>query len=98
MSASATAMLLDYASTHHRVCVLRQPTHAQQAVVWLHDNVALLRVGEDAVRLYELLREPVVQSLEHEGPQARARAAGNRVQQHEALERVGAIRLAVDHV
>jgi hypothetical protein len=96
MSASHTARL--EASTHHRVGVLRQAAHAQQAVVWLHDDVALLRVGEHAVRLYELLGEPVVESLEHEGAQTRAGTTSNRVQQHEALERVGAVGLAVDHV
>jgi hypothetical protein len=70
MSASHTARL--EASTHHRVGVLRQAAHAQQAVVWLHDDVALLRVGEHAVRLYELFGEPVVVSLESEPSASRS--------------------------
>jgi len=84
--------------THHRVGVLRQPSQAQQAVVGLDDDVAVLGVRKDAVRLDELLREAVVEALEHEGAQAGAGAARNRVQQHEALERVGAVGLAVNHV
>jgi hypothetical protein len=82
-----------------RVGVLREPAHGQHAVVRLHDDIAgELRVREDGVRLDQLLGKAVVEALEQEAAHAGARAAGDRVQQHEALERVAAVGLAVDHV
>ena len=69
-----------------RVGVLGQTAHTEQAVVGLDDDIAILGVGEDAVRLDELLGEAVVEALKHVRAQAGAGAAGNRVQHHEALE------------
>ena len=58
-------MWKDVAATYHRVCVLRQSSHREQTVVWVHHDVAgALRVREDRVCLDELLREPIVQSLQ----------------------------------
>ena len=85
-------------TAYHGVCILRQPSHAQQTVVWLDHYVAVLRVGEDTVGLDELLGEPVVEAFEHVGAETRARAASDGVQHHEALERVGAVCLAINHI
>ena len=43
--------------------MVHKPLESQEGVVWLHDDVAFLRVGENAVRLYKLFRELIVQSL-----------------------------------
>lgn len=87
------------AGAYHRVGVLAQSAHGQQAVVRLHDDVAgVLRVREDRVRLDQLLGEAVVEALEQEGSQTGTGTTGDGVQQHEALKRVAAVGLAVDHV
>jgi hypothetical protein len=82
-----------------RVGVFGQPPHREHAVVRLHDDVTgQLRVREHAVRLDQLLGEAVVEALEQEAAHSRPGAASNRMQQHEALQRVAAVGLAVDHV
>ena len=55
-------------------------------------------IGEDGVGLDELLGESVREPLEDVAAHAGPGAAGDRVRQHEALERVGALGLAVDDV
>ena len=50
----------------HCVGIQREPLEGEQRVVRLHDDVAaVLVVGEDRVRLDQLLREVVVDRLEH---------------------------------
>ena len=68
-----------------RIGVVRQSFQREEGVVRLHDDVALLCVGEDGIRLDELLGELVVQPLEYERAKTRARAAGDGVHEHESL-------------
>ena len=52
------------AATYHRVCVLGQPSHGEETVVWMHHDVAsALGIWKDRVCLDELLRKPIIQSL-----------------------------------
>lgn len=84
---------------HDRVGVLRQAAHGAQAVVRVYYHVSgVCGVGKYRVRLDNLLREPVVELLEEERAQARAGAAGDGVEHHEALERVATVCLAVNHL
>ena len=55
-------------------------------------------IGEDGVGLDELLGEPVGEPLEDVAAHAGPGAAGDGVCEDEALQRVGALRLAVDYV
>ena len=55
-------------------------------------------IGEHGIRLDELLWESVREALEDVAAHAGAGAARDRVRQHEPLEGVGALRLAVDDV
>lgn len=49
---------------NHRVRILRQPPHRQQAVIWVHNYISRVRrIRENTIRLYDLLREAVVQSF-----------------------------------
>ena len=68
-----------------RVGVVREALEREERVVRLHDHVALLRVGEHRVCLHQLLRELVVQPLEHERAQSGARPPRDGVHHHEAL-------------
>jgi hypothetical protein len=54
-------------------------------------------VRENRVRLDDLLREAVVEPLEQKRSESRSGATSNRVEHHEALERVATIRFAVNH-
>lgn len=50
------------AAAHHAVCVLGEPLQREQRVVRLNDHVThLILVGEDRVRLDQLLRVPELQ-------------------------------------
>jgi hypothetical protein len=68
-----------------RIGVVRQSFQREEGIVRLHDDVALLCVGKDGIRLDELLGELVVQPLEYERAETRARAAGDGVHEHESL-------------
>ena len=70
-----------------RIGMVRQPFKRQQRIIRLHDDVALLRIGKDRIRLNKLLGKLVVQPLEYERPKTRTRAAGDRVHEHESLQR-----------
>lgn len=81
------------------VCILDEPTHGEDAVVRVDDDVAgAACVGEDGVGLDDLLGEAVVEAFEEKRAEAGAGAAGDGVQQHEALEGVAAVGFAVDHL
>lgn len=55
----------------------------------MDDNIArVCRVGEDRVRLDNLLGKAIVESFEEERAQARPCASGDRMQHHEALKTV----------
>jgi hypothetical protein len=82
-----------------RVGVLGEAAHGEDAVVGVDDDVARVGgVGEDGVGLDDLFGEAVVEALEEERTQAGAGTAGDGVQQHEALEGVATVGLAVDHL
>lgn len=56
------------------------------------------RVREDRVGLDDLLRKAVVHALEQERAETGSGTAGNRVQQHEALEGIASVRFPVNHL
>ena len=47
-----------------RIRVICETFEGEKGIIRLYDDVSLLRIGEDGVRLYELLGELVVESLE----------------------------------
>lgn len=84
---------------NHRVRILRQPPHRQHTIVRMHDHISRVRrIRKNAVRLYNLLRKPIIQFLEQERSQTRARTTSDGVQHHEAFQRVAAVRFAVNHL
>lgn len=48
---------------HDRVCMIGKPFQRQEGVVWLNNYVAFLCVRKHGVRLYQFLRELVIQAL-----------------------------------
>lgn len=84
---------------NHRVGVERQPFERQNRIVRLHHNIALVGpTREDRISLYEFLRIMIIEGCEEVAPHTRSRPPGNGVAQHEPLERVGVVGLAIDHV
>ena len=69
-----------------RIGMVRQSFKREEGVVRLYDDVTLLCVGKDRICLNELLRELVVQPLEHKRAKTRARSAGDGVHEHKPLE------------
>ena len=66
--------------TYHRIGILRQPSHGEEAVVWIdYDITTALSVREYGICLYELLRKAVIHPFEDVAAEARACATSNGV-------------------
>lgn len=71
---------------HHRISILSQSSHRQQAVVRMNHDVS--RVGsirENRVGLDELLGESIIEPLQQERSKSRTRTTSNRMQHHKSL-------------
>lgn len=63
-----------------------------------HISPDFVLIGKHAVRLDQLLRESVRQSLHNVRTHSRSGPAGDRMAQHESLKTVAAVRLAIDNI
>lgn len=71
----------------NRVGVLRQPSHGENTVVGMDDDIAGVgRVRKDRVGLDNLLGEAVVEFLKEERAETGASTTSNGVKHHEALQ------------
>lgn len=67
--------------------MVRQSFEREEGVVRLYDDVALLCIRKDRIRLDEFLGELVVQPLEYERTKTRACPTSDGVHEHESLTR-----------
>lgn len=63
-----------------------------------HHIPRICRIRKHTIRLNNLLREPIIQSLQQKTSQPGARSTSNRMQHHETLEGVGSVGFAVNHL
>mmetsp|Transcript_56311 Transcript_56311/g.93791 ORF Transcript_56311/g.93791 Transcript_56311/m.93791 type:complete len:414 (-) Transcript_56311:118-1359(-) len=93
------AMQRGVVNHHCRVGVENETLQRQNRVVRMHHHVRLVSVvGEHAVRLHNLLRVAVAQLLQQVRAETAASAASNAVREHETLQTVAVVRLAINHV
>ena len=84
---------------HHRIRILRQPPHGQQTIIRMHHHIPRIRrVWKHTIRLNNLLRESIIQSLQQKRSQSRSSPTSNRMQHHETLQGVRAVCLAIYHL
>ena len=72
--------------THHRISILCQSSHGEQAVIRVHYYIpSAFCVWKYRVRLYQFFRKTVIHSFEDVAAEARASATSDRVKKHETL-------------
>lgn len=85
---------------HHSIGIQGQAFHRQHRVVRLnyHITLTLIPIGKHRIRLHELLGKVIVERLEEVAAHPGTGTTGNAVGQHESLEGVRVVRLAIDHI